>query len=74
MGPTRTPLPGGRWHFAHGPIELVIGADEAGLGLRQAHEAAWARFQAIEDEVWTLIQEEARRGPAELAPQDARRA
>ena len=30
------------------------------------------RFQAIEDEVWTLIQEEARRGPAELAPQDAR--
>ena len=32
------------------------------------------RFQAIEDEVWTLIQEEARRGPAELAPQDARRA
>jgi ApbE superfamily uncharacterized protein (UPF0280 family) len=29
MGPTRTPLPGGRWHFAHGPIELVIGADIA---------------------------------------------
>ena len=27
MGPLRTPLPGGRWHFAHGPIELVIGAD-----------------------------------------------
>ena len=51
MGPTRTPLPGGRWHFAHGPIELVIGADEAGLGLRQAHEAAWARFQTVLQEL-----------------------
>jgi hypothetical protein len=33
MGPVRTPLPGGRWHFAHGPIELVIGADARGADL-----------------------------------------
>ena len=51
MGPTRTPLPGGRWHFAHGPIELVIGTDEAGLELRQAHEAAWVRFQTVLQEL-----------------------
>jgi ApbE superfamily uncharacterized protein (UPF0280 family) len=36
MGPTRTPLPGGRWHFAHGPIELVIGADAGGGAAVQA--------------------------------------
>ena len=51
MGPTRTPLPGGRWHFAHGPIELVIGA-EVGRGdpdtaLSTAHEQAWVRFQTV---------------------------
>ena len=67
MGPVRTPLPGGRWHFAHGPIELVIGADAGGgaVGpngleprpgagadaLTQAHEAAWMRFQTVLQEL-----------------------
>jgi ApbE superfamily uncharacterized protein (UPF0280 family) len=67
MGPVRTPLPGGRWHFAHGPIELVIGADAGGGAVRptglepspgaaadaltQAHEAAWQRFQTVLQEL-----------------------
>jgi ApbE superfamily uncharacterized protein (UPF0280 family) len=51
MGPTRTPLPGGRWHFAHGPIELVIGAEGPPSALRQAQEAAWARFQTVLQEL-----------------------
>jgi len=67
MGPVRTPLPGGRWHFAHGPIELVIGADAGGAAIRpaglepsaslepdaltQAHEAAWQRFQTVLQEL-----------------------
>jgi ApbE superfamily uncharacterized protein (UPF0280 family) len=67
MGPVRTPLPGGRWHFAHGPIELVIGADAGGTAVRptgltpspslepdaltQAHEAAWQRFQTVLQEL-----------------------
>ena len=67
MGPVRTPLPGGRWHFAHGPIELVIGADAGGAAVRpaglepsaslepdaltQAHEAAWQRFQTVLQEL-----------------------
>jgi ApbE superfamily uncharacterized protein (UPF0280 family) len=51
MGPTRTPLPGGRWHFAHGPIELVIGAEGPPAALRQARETAWARFQTVLQEL-----------------------
>jgi len=67
MGPVRTPLPGGRWHFAHGPIELVIGADAGGAEIRpasltpspglesdaltQAHDAAWQRFQTVLQEL-----------------------
>jgi ApbE superfamily uncharacterized protein (UPF0280 family) len=70
MGPVRTPLPGGRWHFAHGPIELVIGAEAHGSAalpvrletspadeadlLAQAHDAAWQRFQTVLQE---LVQE-----------------
>jgi uncharacterized protein len=60
MGPIRTPLPGGRWHFAHGPIELVIGADGAAHDVAAAHEAAWQRFetvlQALADELPLLRQ------------------
>jgi len=51
MGPTRTPLPGDRWHFAHGPIELVIGAEGPAAALHQAHEAAWGRFQTLLQEL-----------------------
>ena len=51
MGPTRIPLPGGRWHLAHGPIELVIGAEGPPSALRQAHDAAWARFQTVLQEL-----------------------
>lgn len=44
MGPHRTRLDGGRWHFAHGPIELVIGADGDADAVAAAHQAAWHRF------------------------------
>lgn len=26
MGPCRAQLPDGRWHFHHGPIDIVLGA------------------------------------------------
>jgi ApbE superfamily uncharacterized protein (UPF0280 family) len=48
MGPVRTPLPGGRWHFVHGPIELVIGAEGDAA---DAHAAAWQRFQTVLSEL-----------------------
>lgn len=36
-----------RWHFQHGPIDLVIGADGAPDAVERAVDAAWTRFQTI---------------------------
>jgi ApbE superfamily uncharacterized protein (UPF0280 family) len=47
----RQPLPGSRWHFTHGPIDIVIGADGEGDAVHAAHEAAWHRFQPLLDEL-----------------------
>lgn len=47
MPPIRHPLPGARWHFQHGPIDLVIGADGDADALAAAHEAAWQRFAGV---------------------------
>jgi ApbE superfamily uncharacterized protein (UPF0280 family) len=50
-GPQRRALPGGRWHFQHGPIDLVIGAEGAAEALAAAHAAAWQRFAPLLDEL-----------------------
>lgn len=47
----RQPLPDSRWHFAHGPIDIVIGADGDADVVRAAHEAAWHRFVPLLDEL-----------------------
>ncbi len=47
MPPIRHPLPDGRWHFQHGPIDLVIGAAGEADAVQAAHEAAWRRFQPL---------------------------
>ena len=46
-GALRRPLADGRWHFQHGPIEIVIGADGEPAALAQAHQAAWERFAPL---------------------------
>jgi ApbE superfamily uncharacterized protein (UPF0280 family) len=51
MAAQRQPLPDHRWHFAHGPIDIVIGADGDDNAVRAAHEAAWQRFQPLLDEL-----------------------
>ena len=43
-----------RWHFQHGPIDLVIGADGDAAALASAHAAAWQRFEQVLPE---LVQE-----------------
>jgi hypothetical protein len=43
----RARLPDGRWHFQHGPIDVVIGADGDSRAVEAAHEAAWRRFETI---------------------------
>jgi ApbE superfamily uncharacterized protein (UPF0280 family) len=36
-----------RWHFQHGPIDLVIGADGDADAVAAAHSAAWQRFESV---------------------------
>jgi hypothetical protein len=43
----RAPLSDGRWHFHHGPIDLIIDADGDPRSVSQALEAAWQRFETI---------------------------
>ena len=45
MEASRTHLPDGRWHFQHGPIDIVIGASGNPAAVDGAHEDAWLRFR-----------------------------
>lgn len=54
MNAQRTLLPDGRWHFQHGPMDIVIGASGNAEALELAHADAWLRFRGILDE---LVQE-----------------
>ena len=47
MQAQRHPLDAGRWHFQHGPIDLVIGAEGDAQALADAHAAAWQRFEPL---------------------------
>ena len=40
-------LPGGRWHFQHGPIDIVIAAEGDAAAVQAAHAAAWSRFETL---------------------------
>jgi ApbE superfamily uncharacterized protein (UPF0280 family) len=80
MGPTRTPLPGGRWHFAHGPIELVIGAEAGRMqtvgDVNAVHDQAWARFQTVLQELVAelpLLRQPVQPGPCPVQGPVARR-
>lgn len=54
MDAQRTLLPDGRWHFQHGPMDILIAAQGSSACVEAAHAAAWARFTRILDE---LVQE-----------------
>ena len=47
MSAQRALLDPGRWHFQHGPIDIVIGAEGDPAAVAVAHDAAWARFQTV---------------------------
>ncbi len=51
MAAQRTQLADGRWHFQHGPIDIVIGANGQASALEAAHADAWCRFASILDEL-----------------------
>ena len=64
MQATRNLLPGGRWHFQHGPMDLVIQAEGEARAVAAAHESAWRRFAR-------LLQELVEELPALRAPVDS---
>ncbi len=47
MPARRALLDSGRWHFQHGPIDIVIGAEGDADAVAASHEAAWARFRSV---------------------------
>lgn len=47
MHATRTRLDAERWHWQHGPIDIVAQADGHAAAVAAAHAAAWARFQTV---------------------------
>lgn len=51
MTARRAPLPPDGWHFQHGPIDLVIGAEGRPAVVAAAHEAAWQRFATVLNEL-----------------------
>ena len=46
-GAVRRRLDGGRWHFQHGPIDCIVGAEGTGEAVAVALEAAWERFGGV---------------------------
>lgn len=51
MSAQRTQLPDGRWHFQHGPMDIVLDADGDTAAVAQAHARAWERFGSILQEL-----------------------
>jgi ApbE superfamily uncharacterized protein (UPF0280 family) len=47
MAPTRAQWPDGRWHFQHGPIDLILSADGRQDAIDRALASAWCDFQEM---------------------------
>ncbi|MFN0316184.1 MAG: UPF0280 family protein [Burkholderiales bacterium] len=52
---TRIQLADGRWHFQHGPIDLIIGAEGDSRAISNAMDRAWQRFQHLLPELVTEL-------------------
>lgn len=55
MKSAKAVLPGGRWHFQHGPIDLIVSAEGDADALLAAHAAAWQRFEGLLAELVTEL-------------------
>jgi len=47
MHATRQALSNGRWHFHHGPIDIVLQLEGQEAACQQALQNAWARFETV---------------------------
>ena len=54
-GPVSHALPDGRWHFQHGPIDIIAYAQGGLEEVRLAHQAAWERFSTVLPELVTEL-------------------
>ena len=50
-GPARARLDGRRWHFQHGPIDLVVEACGSASDEEEACERGWRRFETVLEEL-----------------------
>jgi uncharacterized protein len=46
-GPVRARLAGGRWHYQHGPIDLLLDVEGEFVACERALAASWERFQPL---------------------------
>jgi len=56
-GPVCAQLDGRRWHFQHGPIDLVLEIEGELASVRQALDESWSRFQSILPELVSELPE-----------------
>ena len=76
MAAQRMLLPDGRWHFQHGPMDIVIGADGDAVAVEAAHAQAWARFATLLNELVAelpLLRQPVKAGPCPVRGVVARR-
>lgn len=51
MRAQRNLLTDGRWHFSHGPIDVLVSAEGDAAAVAAAHRDAWTRFEGLLDEL-----------------------
>jgi ApbE superfamily uncharacterized protein (UPF0280 family) len=66
VGPVRIALDQTRWHFQHGPIDLVLEAWGDASAVQASHELAWRRFDGLLEEL--VAELPALRSPVAEAP------
>ncbi|OAJ59866.1 thiamine biosynthesis protein ApbE [Paraburkholderia ginsengiterrae] len=71
MNPTRTQLDATRWHWQHGPIDLILSADGEPAAVQAAYEACWARFAEVLPELVGELKRLRQPVPAGAALNDA---
>jgi len=70
MSPTRIRIDATRWHWQHGPIDLILGADGEPAALQGAFDACWTRFVDVLPELVDELQILRRPICADASPDD----
>ena len=70
MRPTRIRIDATRWHWQHGPIDLILGADGEPAALQAAFDACWTRFVDVLPELVGELKMLRRPISADASPDD----